>query len=265
MKAPSPSWIAQVLDQRGIPNAGREAVRESFSAIPESDQIKLFQTLQALERGTETGTDFERCVGVFRPKKAPPEQIQISEAMVAVKKVGGAKVQADAPRAKPKSTDSGKAYRKWHIYGQTAALTVEITELRRHELGSDSHTLTLEMAEKADLETNDWPNKISFQLTQREVPLLASVLMGFSPRIELTNHGPAANKSLLVEDQGHRLFVQISKPSRILRLAVSPGDVHYFAGLALEVMQMRHPGLDGQMQIALLRRVGDMNSYRKQQ
>lgn len=137
---------------------------------------------------------------------------------------------------------------KVRCFGSHAALTVEATNLlRKGEL--TGHTVNLDVAPRQG-EKVDWTQKITVQLGESELPLLACVCLGYLPRTELKRPG----KGILIERQANRIFVSATAGrGKIFALPLPIGQVFQVSALVLAQLQ-RHTGLnDGAMIIASLR------------
>ena len=149
-----------------------------------------------------------------------------------------------------------------HIYGKSAALKIELDTLRGHETQAECHyTVLIEGANKGKAMGYDWGAKIPFQLTRRELPLVAAFLLGFSSsKLELKNHGPEANKSLTLEEQKGKLFVKVAQTGRApVPVPVEPADVFAWGELCMVALQLNRPTVSPGIHLALLRRVGRMS------
>lgn len=96
-----------------------------------------------------------------------------------------------------------------------------------------------------------------FELTEKELLAIATVLMGRSRTCELRNLGPNRKSNLIIEKQKSRIFIHVHD-SNISRSLVTEG----FAGFSLlslvcRQIQLNHPHLSEQMVITLLQKIMD--------
>lgn len=147
-----------------------------------------------------------------------------------------------------------------HVYASSAALKIELDVLRgSEEGGAPQYTLQIEAARSSN-GRYQWQQKVPFQLTARELPVLASFLLGFAgSSLAFRNHGPNTDKSLEIEDQGAKLYVKLGYASRApIPVPVDAADVFAWGELCLVALRLNRPLLDGQATLALLRRLGKM-------
>lgn len=95
--------------------------------------------------------------------------------------------------------------RKIRCFGAQAALLAEATRLHARG-GAVGFTANLEVAPKSDDQFN-WTRKVTFQLSEHELPLLTSVFLGFLQKCEFTRSG----KAILFERQSAKLFVSATQ------------------------------------------------------
>lgn len=148
-----------------------------------------------------------------------------------------------------------------HIYGSTAALKIELDALDGGQQRQASYTVQIEGAKKEAGRGYGWHRKIQFQLTRRELPMMAAFLAGYGGRlIEFTNHGPANDKALSVTDQGRRLYVRLRQQGVMIPVPVEPADVYAWGEICMLALQLNRPSLSAEVQLAMLRRIGRMTT-----
>lgn len=137
---------------------------------------------------------------------------------------------------------------KVRCFGSRAALTVEATSLvRKGEL--TGQTVNLDIAPRLN-EQVDWPRKITIQLSENELPLLACVCLGYLPKIEFKRPG----KGVYIERQANRLFVSATSGSgNVFALPLPIGQVFQVSSLILKQLQAHTGLLDGALVISALR------------
>lgn len=147
---------------------------------------------------------------------------------------------------------------KVRCFGSRAALTVEATSLvKKGELSG--HTVNLDVAPRKG-EHVDWTRKITVQLSEYELPLLACVFLGYLPKLELRRPG----KGVLIERQTNRIFVSATAGSgNMFALPLPIGQVFQVSALVLGQLQ-KHTGLnDGTMIIAGLRGAASLFDFKE--
>lgn len=94
--------------------------------------------------------------------------------------------------------------KKVRCFGGSAALTIEATQLLRDQVSVD--TLNIELAAVHSRQA-DWANKITFQLSEDELPIFAAILLGQLPKHEFKR----TTKGVLVERQPSRIFFKATE------------------------------------------------------
>lgn len=136
---------------------------------------------------------------------------------------------------------------KWRSFGANAALTVEATPLlvKGEPAG---WTVNLEVAPIMN-HNADWSRKIQLQLSEVELPILASVLLGFLPRCQFKRPG----KGIYVERQPGKLFLRGSHNAENYALPLTIGSSFHFTALVLQQLQKHLGGIDTDTMLAALR------------
>ena len=280
----SPKWIAQVFRQRGIPVPDMQAMTAAISAMGTELHQRLLVAVRSIERGADESdtTDWVRKAltpigGATASISAPETTVEQSTAAPTCVARGADKgpvVSVVSPSRSTHSngdpvgakdsqslrTGAARHYRKkCRIYGKTSALTIELDQLRvRDHVDQPVHTVLIEAAEAQGNGEFDWERKILFQLTKRELPLLACALMGYlSSALELKNHGSGGEKSLYVQSQVGRIFVKVREGARSILVPVTCSDLYAWTDLTLEALG-QSSSQDGTLRLAMLRRVGAM-------
>lgn len=137
---------------------------------------------------------------------------------------------------------------KVRVYGQNGALTFEVSTTR-----SGAPTVTLDAAASAGESGYDWANKLSIQFTQRELPVIAAVMMGFLANCEYGSHGANKDKRFFFKHQGDKVFVRVWSAHGAVAVPVVMADAYYAAGLLILQLHRGMPWLNGQDISTLLR------------
>jgi len=143
-----------------------------------------------------------------------------------------------------------RLYLSKHVYGGKAALEFCIDETR-----SGAPTIAIDAAISTGPRQYDWKNKVRIQLTEAELPVVASVFFGMLPACSFQNHGPANDKGFEIEHQGRQIFVKVmAKDQGVKAVPVNPSDAYAVAGLFIRQLQEASPWMDANTIIATLGR-----------
>lgn len=135
-----------------------------------------------------------------------------------------------------------------HVYGGKAALCFEMDKNKR-----DFETLAFDAATSVGNREYDWKNKTRIQLTKAELPVVASVFLGFTPSCEFKSHGVKKDKGFSIENQGEKVFFKVFEAGKPVRaVPIESSDMFYVCALVLEQIS-KATGLPGTEIISLLR------------
>ncbi len=265
----SHKWANQVLTDRGFPSPGLACLQSFIEDADVNNRRRMYGVLQSIERGTEAVVEADWLMDILREAKANHESCKpnadvIHETTNHPSCVVPPLVLEQALTRKVRRTDTKQLRAKHHVYGLKGALTLEMDELRSR--GDDEfmqQTVILEAAIAVAHRTYDWANKISFQFMRRELPLLACALFGMlDGPLELGNHGQAANKFVVIADQGEKLFVQVKQGAKMVAVPVGPADVHAWIELVMRALKANTPDMGDAIQLTSLHRVAAMEKRR---
>jgi hypothetical protein len=147
------------------------------------------------------------------------------------------------------------AFRIKHVaYGGKAAFQVEQSMTK-----DERHTVMLESAPK--LVTNDpndkrydWSQKLSFQLSQEELPFFIGVFLGIIPSVRFDMHGQDKSKFLEVINQGNKYFLKNGSADRGIKVApVSIVEGFQFGLLGLNQYTKNYPHLSSDAVLTSIR------------
>lgn len=147
------------------------------------------------------------------------------------------------------ATDLSPVYQaKVRCFGSTGALTVEATLL--HKKGTVyGDTVNLDVAPK-DSDRVQWDRKITLQLSETELPILASVCLGYLPKAQFKR----PDKGIVIERQPNKLYVCATQGAgNNFSLPVPIGQTFQIASLLLIQLQKQTQLNDGDLLIAALR------------
>lgn len=134
-----------------------------------------------------------------------------------------------------------------HVYGNRAALTVELDENR-----SGYKTVAFDGAAKSGLSVA-WNKKIRFQLTHTELPILTCLFLGMIDELRFDYHGEAKNKSLHVVRRPPNILVRVIEGTVSHTVPLVPGDSHVVGTLLLQALTSNCIGLDVAGHLAVLK------------
>jgi len=136
---------------------------------------------------------------------------------------------------------------KLHVYAQQGAMTVEWTFTQTVDGVHPTINLDLTRGQKPDY---DWSEKITLQLSVRELPLLAGVTLGLLPKV----HFKRPDKGIVIQRQDNKLYCHASAADgRKAALPISIGDTQRLSEFALAVLLRGSLSGDAQMVLAALK------------
>lgn len=136
-----------------------------------------------------------------------------------------------------------------HVYGQRAALCWEADRTR-----GGIHTVALEGALASGNRGFDWKNKVRVQITERELPVVAAVLLGIRDRCAYSAHGPGKDKGFALEFQNDSVFVRVlSKGKGIAAVPMPLEDAYQVLSLVLRQLRLNSPWMSVVSIIAVLK------------
>lgn len=157
-------------------------------------------------------------------------------------------IERDAGQPEPKLPQCGTEIpeaaprprrQQHHVYGARAALTFE-----SDRTPAGTPTVAIDAARCISARRYDWQRKVRIQLTARELPVVAAVLLRLRPECRFTNHGPANDKGLAIAWQGEResFFVQLWQGTgHLCAVPMAQADGFYVARLLDGAIQQADP------------------------
>ena len=164
--------------------------------------------------------------------------------------------------ARPKNLESRKSHLSWRwtcidmqneaelspsdqpkvrCFGSNAALTVEATPLLVKGV-PHGHTVNLDVAPRQG-ENVIWARKITVQLSDTELPIMAAVCLGYLPKAHFKRSG----KGIFIERQPNKLFVSATQGSGNAFALPIPIGQTFQVGVLRPSPRNRHQNDDGQM------------------
>ncbi|WP_298231464.1 hypothetical protein [uncultured Azohydromonas sp.] len=161
-------------------------------------------------------------------------------------------VEAVPARAAPLHPSAARVLpRGHHVYGAKAALRVEEDRWRTDD-PVRCHTLRLEVAPALGERRYDWEHKIAVQLTARELPSFAAVMLNLLPQLQAQGHGVLNDKWLECRRQAGSVLVRVGQGRRGCAIPVAAGDLYELTLLALDALKANAPQADTAQVMAAL-------------
>ena len=137
---------------------------------------------------------------------------------------------------------------KVRCFGSTGALTVEATLL--HKKGKAcGDTVNLDIAPK-NKDGVQWDRKITLQLSDTELPILAAVCLGYLPKAQFKR----PDKGIVVERQVNKLYFSATQGAgNNFALPVPIGQTFQITTLLLTQLQKQTQLEDGALLVAAIR------------
>jgi len=146
---------------------------------------------------------------------------------------------------------------KVQCYGSSAGLTIEGTYLVKKQVAVGK-TVNIDVAPR-DNEAVDWKNKITLQLSDIELPIFASVMLGFLPKAKFKRK----DKGILIERQEGKTFFSATQGiGKAYALPVPIGQSFKIADLVLSQLKAQSQCSDSDLILAALR--GSSALYKRQ-
>ncbi|MBB1388752.1 hypothetical protein H5185_04850 [Shewanella sp. SG44-6] len=137
------------------------------------------------------------------------------------------------------------------IYGSSSALTVVTTKTKTDQY----HTLTIEGARSLENKPRyyQWNDKIILQLTRSEIPYFIGVLVGMISKAEFNNHGAKKNKSMKIEFQGNKFFMNITEGGKkAVAVPISLDDALSLSLYAIDIYMRNYSNLSPEIVLKLI-------------
>lgn len=178
-----------------------------------------------------------------------------------------AEVSATVEDVRPAPAGAGAIRRKAKVFGKSGALTLETAPVRSSDqaVSTARCTVMVEGAQSNGAGGFDWSDgsKVVFMCTQRELPELLAVLMGWTSELEFKFHGVNRQKTLHVVHQDHGLLVHLREATRNIRVPVADSDRYALAMLVLAAMAHNEPHLDSNAIMAVARAMAVAPAWRR--
>lgn len=127
------------------------------------------------------------------------------------------------------------------------------------------YTLGIEAALKGEGNQYQWNDKLTCQLTDRELPAFIAVTMGLLKIATWKNRGPH-NKSLQLKHQDVNLFLKVTQRDLYVQGPIESFDTFHLAAMGLSQLSRNYPGLTSDSVLAMLKSViGNMGQAKYKQ
>lgn len=135
----------------------------------------------------------------------------------------------------------GKSYKSRHVYGSSFGLCFNLSSYR------GKAGVMVDAAVAIGPDNYDWNDAIHIWLNEMEIAACLAVLRKWQPRIELNNHGPRRDKSLVMESQGAKVFIKVGERSRkqhgLRAVQMLPGQTTAVAIFMMDALKECYPGV----------------------
>lgn len=270
MTAISHKWLRQVLTDRGVKAPSDAACAAFVNSLDPAGQEQTRAFLNAVMKGvesTEGMTDFLASINAAHREAAPVATEPLAVRALPLPSRNSRPVQPATPvkrKAVPAADSAERAALRdqgMHIYAGKAAMKIELDVLRAAEGDPSRLTVQIELAPAVAPRSFDWEQKIPFQFTRRELPLLGAMLMGYAGgSLVLTNHGPDHDKRLELHQQGNVLYVKLRQGTTTLAMPVEAADLFGWVAITITALKNHHQALDSGALFEILKRTGAMHA-----
>lgn len=246
---PSPQALLPVIRQEGRPaRAALKAIVES----PADQEAAGFLRTMFLQMGLRSVRSADLAPG---NDSTPPMQAKNN---VTPHPAADRDQPVDEPYTGEPPPDAAQHNRpeieSTHLYGGKAAFcfTKDRTRTGQHPTVTIDAARAIPGAERR----YDWKNKIVFQLTVGELPLVYGVFYGHLKELRLVGHGTANNKSLSIEDQEDKYFLSMGYGSESpVAIPAYAKDTFRVMTILLEQIKANSPGLSTGDLMRIIQRV----------
>ncbi|BDT74017.1 hypothetical protein os4_35700 (plasmid) [Comamonadaceae bacterium OS-4] len=253
-------------------NASREVLTQALAGLRSTDAALKLQSEGKLRTwcGTMQAPDelppLPPPLAQDSPEPAPAEpkpRAARSKAAATPAATGSALPEKESPALPAEAAIRRKA----KAFGKAGALTLEIAPVRdqEHHASTARCTVMIEGALATGDGHYDWSvgSKVVFMCTQRELPQLLAVLMGWISELDFKFHGVTKKKSLHIEHQDHGLLVHLRDATHNVRVPVDDADRYALAMLVLAAMHHNEPHLDSSAIMAVARAMAVAPAWRR--
>ena len=147
-----------------------------------------------------------------------------------------------------------KTFVSRHVYGGKVAVCFQSDTTRGGE-----HTIRIEAAEITASKKFNWSDKISIQLSGRELPSVLATFMQMQGKFDGKGHGAQNEKWFTIENQPGKVFLSVNTKGRPPRsLPIGPGDCFGVVTLLIEQMLKNSPFLSADTLLNIVQRTAQI-------
>jgi hypothetical protein len=266
----SHKWLRQVLTDRGVKAPSDAACAAFVKSLDPAGHEQARAFLNAVTKGvesTEGMTAFLASINAAHREAAPVATEPLAVRSLPLPSRNSRPVLPATPVKRKAVAAADSAERAalrdqgMHIYAGKAAMKIELDMLRAAEGDPSRLTVQIELAPAVAPRSFDWEQKIPFQFTRRELPLLGAMLMGYAGgSLVLTNHGPDHDKRLELHQQGNVLYVKLRQGIKTLAMPVEAADLFGWVAITITALKNHHQALDSGALFEILKRTGAMHA-----
>lgn len=141
-----------------------------------------------------------------------------------------------------------------HVYGGKIAVCFQSDTTRGGE-----HTIRIEAAESIASKRYNWSDKISIQLSGRELPGVLATFMQIQTKFDGKGHGAQNEKWFTIENQTGKVFLSVNTKGRTARsVPIGPGDCFGVVTLLIEQMLKNSPFLSADTLLNIVKRTAQI-------
>jgi hypothetical protein len=142
-----------------------------------------------------------------------------------------------------------------HVYGGKVAVCFQSDRTRGGE-----HTIRIEAAESTASKRFNWSDKISIQLSGRELPGVLATFMQMQTKFDGKGHGAQNEKWFTIENQSGKVFLSVNTKGRTARsVPIGPGDCFGVVTLLIEQMLKNSPFLSADTLLNIVQRTAQIS------
>lgn len=143
-----------------------------------------------------------------------------------------------------------KTYITRHVYGGKVALCFQSDTTR-----SGEHTIRIEAAESTTSKRYNWNDKISIQLSGRELPGVLATFLQMQSKFSGKGHGAKNEKWFTIENQPGKVFFSVNTKGQPARsVPIESGDCFGVVTLLIEQMLKNSPFLSPETLLNIVQR-----------
>ncbi|MCB4350152.1 hypothetical protein LA345_40880 (plasmid) [Burkholderia vietnamiensis] len=237
---------ARPQQQQG-PRAPAAAAQERGASAPTPDRRQ-----QSQQSPSPTHTSNQR--GQDRPPPPPQQRQQPAEAARDQRRHRDDQDDFSGPSGDEAPQQQEKDYLSQHIYGGRAAACFSADTTR-----SGTATVRIEAAESKGQRQYDWKDKVSIQLSSRELPLVLATMMQWMPLFEGKGHGANNEKWFALENQAGKLYLSVNcKGKNVRGVPIMAGDAYSICTLIMRQMLKNDPFLSSEALLMIVKKQGEL-------